>query len=414
MSLLSRLASAMGIYADAREAKMTSRELAEMIAGRGMSGSGAPVNWSTALQVTTVLTCARVIAEGCSQVPFKLFQGGAERREALDHPLHDLLYRRPNPWQTAFEFRETMVFHLVLTGNAYVRKLRVGSARQIGSLELCDPQRTRVLIQQDGTLRYFYTPLQGGELEIDAADMWHVRGPSWNTYLGLDVVKLAAEAIGLSIATEAAHADLHRNGARISGFYSFDGNITEEQHAKLDGWLAKYSQGGERAGKPGILDRGAKFQNMTMTGVDAEHLATRKYQSEEICRAMRVMPIMAGIPGAAGAYDNGESMFIAHVVHTLMPWYERIEHSADVNLLTFQDRAAGFYTKFNPNALMRGSSEARGKYFAQALGAGGQRPWMKQDEVRASEELSPYGGHADELGTGAMDKQAAPAPVTGA
>jgi HK97 family phage portal protein len=291
----------------------------------------------------------------------------------------------------------------VLTGNAYVRKLRVGLARRLASLELLEPQRVRVMLQSDGSLKYFYTPPFLSEMEIAAGDMWHIRGPSWNVWMGLDATRLAREAIGLAIATESAHADFHRNGARVSGFYSVDGPLSAAQFEGLDKWLQKSAQGGERAGKPFILDRGAKYQNTQMTGVDAQHIETRKHQVEEICRAFRVMPIMVGQADKAATYASAEQMFLQHVVHTLMPWYERLEHSADVNLLTPAERAAGLYTKFNPNALMRGSAEARGKYYAQALGAGGTRPWMTQDEVRGLEELDPYGGHAEELGTGAMD-----------
>lgn len=408
MSVLSRLAGVFGVYTEPRQVKMTSQELADIIRGGGESSAGSVVNWATALQVSTVLSCARVIAEGASQVPFKLYRSGGVRVEAADHPLFDMLYRQPNPFQTSFEFRETMVLHLVLTGNAFVRKFRVGSARRLASLELMEPGRTRVKRERDGRLRYFYTPEGGSEGELDASEVWHLRGPSWNSWLGLDATRQARDAIGLAMATESAHADMHKRGVRISGMYSVDGPLTKDQFDQLDKWLEKFANGGERAGKPGILDRGAKFTPTQMTGVDAQHIETRKWQAEEICRAMRVMPIMAGIPGAAGAYDNGETMFIAHVVHTMMPWYERIEQSADVNLLTAEERAQGFYTKFNPNALMRGAAKDRAEYFAKALGAGGTAPWMKQDEVRGLEELDPYGLHADELGTGAMGK-AAPA-----
>ncbi len=405
------LASMFGLGEGQREQKLTSVELDAMMRAAGQSGSGAMVNWRTALQVTTVLACTKVIAEGVAQVPFKVYQRSTNRVEASNHDVFDLLYRRPNPWQTSFEFRETQVFHAVLTGDAYVHKLRVGSARRVASLELCEPQRMRVKRERDGRIRYFYTPEGGSEFEIAADDMWHLRGPSWNSWKGLEAVRLAREAIGLSIATEAQHADLHRNGARVSGFYSVEGTITPKQFDDLDVWLEKYRQGGERSGKPVLLDRGATFKSTQMNGVDAQHIETRKFQVEEICRAMRVMPIMIGQSDKTSTYASAEQMFLAHVVHTLMPWYERIEQSADVNLLTEGDRRQGFYTKFNPNALMRGASKDRAEYYAKALGAGGQRPWMTQDEVRSLEEMDPYGEHATELGTGAMDATPAEPPV---
>jgi HK97 family phage portal protein len=399
--LFGAIASSMG-RGNAPELKMSSADLDALLRGGMRSGSGATVNWKTALEVTTVLACCRVIAEGVSQVPWKVYQGGAARSEATDHAVYDLLYRRPNPWQTSFEFRESMIFHAVLTGNAYARKLHVGSERRLASLELAEPQRMTVQHEPDGRVRYFYQADSGQRVEIDARDVWHLRGPSWNTWMGMEGVRLAREAIGLSIATEAAHADLHRNGARVSGMYSVQEKMGQDKFDQLSAWMDRHGQGGDRAGKPVILDSGAKFENTQMSGVDAQHLETRRHQIEEICRAFRVMPIMVSQSDKAATYASAEQMFLAHVVHTLMPWYERLEQSADVNLLTEQDRREGYYTKFNPNALMRGAAKDRGEFYAKALGAGGTPAWMTQDEIRGLEEMDPRGGSAAELNEGAM------------
>lgn len=406
------LARIMGREDTAPARKMTSAELGQIIRRGHQAGSGATVNWVTALEQATVLACVRVIADGVAQVPWKLYRAGAGRIEAPDHPLYDLIASAPNPLQSSFSFRETMVLHAALTGNAYVWMMRVGIDRRIASLEICEPQRMRVTRELDGVLRYFYTPEGSTEREIPRQDMWHLRGPSWNAATGMDAVKLAREAIGLSIATEAAHADMHRNGVRTSGFIAFKDVLTKDQYDDLREQLKEFAQGGENAGMPFVFDHDAKYQTTQMSGVDAQHLETRRYQVEEICRGFRVMPIMAGVPGAAGAYDNGEQMFIAHVVHTLMPWYARIEQSADMNLLTEQERRDGYYTKFNPNGLMRGAAKDRAEYYAKALGAGGTPAWMKQDEVRGLEELAPEGGAADQLNPGSMGQK--PPANTGA
>lgn len=383
------------------EQKMTSAQLFSMMGGAA-SGSGARVTAESALNVTTVLACCKVIAEGVSQVPFKLYRDGTARTDASDHPLFDMIYRAPNAYQTSFEFRETVMFHVLLTGNAFVHILRVGMARRVASLELLDPKRVTVERKSDGKIRYFYQPETGSRTEIPSTDVWHIRGPSWNSWMGMEAVKLAREAIGLAMATEASQADFHRNGARVSGLYSVSGAMSPEKFGQISAWMDRHGQGGDRAGKPFVLDNGATFSNMQMTGVDAQHLETRKHQTEEICRAFRVMPIMVGQSDKAATYASAEQMFLAHVVHTLLPWYERIEQSADVNLLTADDRRAGYYTKFNPNALMRGAAKDRGEFYAKALGAGGGPAWMTQDEVRGLEEMQPKGGAASELNQGTM------------
>jgi HK97 family phage portal protein len=387
------------------EAKLTSADLARLIQRGTMSGSGVHITWDKALQVTTLLACARVLAEGVSQVPWKVHQGVAGSVEVRDHPVYDLIYRQPNPWQSSFEWREQVMFHTVLSGNAFVHKLRVGSERRLASLEPFEPGFMRVERELDGRIRYFHRPEGGSEREIPADEVWHIRGPSWNGWLGLDITRLAREALGLSLATESAHADLHKGGARISGIYTVDNNLTPEKFAQLSAWMDQFKAGGKREGETLLLDNGAKFEKTSMTGVDAQHLETRRYQVEEVCRAMRVMPIMVGQSDKTATYASAEQMFLAHVVHTLMPWYERLEQSADINLLTPQDRADGLYTKFNPNALMRGAAKDRGEFYAKALGAGGTPAWMTQDEVRGLEELAPRGGPADELNRGAMNPE---------
>jgi HK97 family phage portal protein len=395
----------------AGEAKMSSRDLMRLMSRGSMSRSGERVTWERALQVMTMLACTRVLAEGVAQVPWKLHVGGAGRVDQRDHPVYELLYRRPNSWQTSFEFRETLMFHTVLGGNAFQQKMRVGSARRLVALEPFEPGYMRVEQDESRRLRYFHRPEgSGSEREYPAEDVWHVRGPSWNSWLGLDITRLAREAIGLSIATESAHADLHKGGARVSGIYTVENQLTPEKFATLAAWMDQFKAGGAREGETLLLDNGAKFEKTQMTGVDSEHLATRRYQVEEVCRAMRVMPIMVGQADKTATYASAEQMFLAHVVHTLMPWYERLEQSADVNLLTPEERAAGLYTKFNPNALMRGAAKDRGDFYAKALGAGGTPAWMTQDEVRGLEELAPRGGPADELSRGAMNPAADTAP----
>jgi len=218
----------------------------------------------------------------------------------------------------------------------------------------------------------------------------------------MDAVRLAREAIGLSIATESAHADLHRGSARVSGLLSMRDPIGPDKFEFLSAWLDRHSESGDRAGKPIILDNDAKFTHLGMSGVDAQHLETRRHQIEEICRAFGVMPIMVGHSDKAATYASAEQMFLAHVVHTLAPWYERIEQSADLALLSAADLAAGYYTKFTPNALMRGAAKDRAEFYTKALGAGGHgTAWMTPNEVRALEEMDPIEG-GDSLPAGAV------------
>ena len=382
--------------------KMSSADLFRMIGGGKASSSGKQITVSTALEVSTVLACTRVLANGVAQVPFRVYRKeGRSRLPMPDHPVSELLYRRPNDWMTAFEFRQTMTAHLALMGNAYIYVGRVGSKREPRFLEPIQPGYVTVKRGPDNSLKYRVTAEDGTAREFDRDQIWHIRGMSWNGWIGLDVLNLARDAIGLAKATEDSQATLHRNGGQTLGALSLDGTIGPERFESLAAWLDRHSASGDRAGKPLILDRGMSYQQMQMTGVDAQHLETRRHQVEEICRALGVLPIMVGHYDKSATFASAEQMFLAHVVHTLMPWYERIEQSADINLLSEDEREAGYYTKFTPNALMRGAAKDRADYYTKALGGGGHgTAWMTPNEVRELDELDPIeGGDALPVGS---------------
>jgi len=351
------------------------------------------------MEAVTAMACARVIAEGLAQVPCKLFRKqGSTRTTAEDHRLYSLLDDSPNTWMTSFEFFETMGLHLVFCSNfyAFVNRYR-GEV-----LEILPYEPQHVHVEREGfDLRYWVTStLSGGgttRIEVPVANMWHVRGPSWNSWQGLEGVKLAREAIGLAISTEEHGAKTFRNGAKIGGVLSTDQVLSKDKAREIrEAWEETYG-GAENAGKTAVVWGGLKYMATSMLNDQAQFIETRKFQVEEVCRAFRVMPIMVGYSDKTATYASAEQMFIAHAVHTLGPWYRRVEKSAKKFLLTERERDAGYYVKFMANALMRTSAKDRAEYYAKALGSGGSPAWMCQDEVRDWEELNPMGGSAGEL-----------------
>lgn len=372
-----------------REEKMTSLELFREVYGGGRkSHSGVVVNLETTLEDDTAYACMRVISEGGSQVPWHLHHEVDGRRTiASDHALNDLLYRRPNAWQTSFEFRETMYLHLLVAGNAYIFVNRVGLKREIRELILLEPRRVAVKQKPNLSLEYTVTSDNGEQKVFGQDAIWHVRGPSWNTWAGLDAVKMARNAIGLSASLEQGQSEFQKNGANVTGLISVADRLDKAQYELLSNWIARHQIGGDRSHAPLIIDRDGKFTPIRMTGVDQQLLETRRHQVESVCRRFRVMPLMVGHPADMAARAATESIFLVHVTHTLMPWYQRIEQSADVALLSEEERKEGYYTKFNANALMRGATKDQGEYFAKALGAGNGKGWMTQNEVRETMDI---------------------------
>lgn len=370
-----------------RRKASSSYDLFREIYGGLKSSSGKTVTLDTAMQVSTVMACGRVIAEGISQVPLKLMlESGRTRVPAKKHHLYDVLSARPNSYQTSFEFRETIGFHAVFAGNAYVFKnVLAGKIRELIPIP---PNKVTRKERDDGSVIFIVTGKDGKTKDIPEMMIWHVRGPSWDGKNGIDAIHLARDAIGLTMAVEESASKMQSNGVKSSGVYSVEGTLTAEQYKALQKWIKDNFEGSENAGSTMILDRNAKFLNTQMSGVDAQLLESRRFQIEEICRFFRVMPIMVGYSDKAMTYASSEQMFLAHVVHTLMPWYARLEQSIDANLLTPAERAAGYYSDFVEEGLLRGdmktTSDVLVRYSTNGI--------MTRNEARAKLDMNPIDG----------------------
>lgn len=347
--------------------------------------SGVRVGRVQALQLSTVFGCLRVLGEGIAQVPLKLMRKqGRNLDSATDHDLYDLLAHQPNSWMTSFELRELMVWHAALCGAAHVFIVR-GTGGSILELIPLQPGSVTVTQASDYSLQYTVTAPGGATKRFPAESIWTVRGPSWNGFEGLEVLKLAREAIGLSLAAEEHHARVHSNSAAPSGLYSVEGQLTKDQYENLRGWLEREYTGLQNLARPMILDRNAKFTPHAFRGVDLQHLETRKFQIEDVCRFFRVMPIMVGYSDKAATYASAEQMFLAHLVHTLMPWYSRIEQSANANLLSRPERKSGLYVKFHERGLLRGAMKDEAEYLSKLVQLG----VLTRNEARELMERNP-------------------------
>jgi HK97 family phage portal protein len=366
----------------------------------GKSKAGPAVNEDSIFKVSAAFACMRALSQGCAQVPFKLMQdyeadGLSRKRVAREHPIYDIVTAKPNAWQSGFEMIETMVLHASL-GNAYVYK-NIG-ARKLQQLIVLDPSRVRAELSDELEPLYHVRGRDGKTETLDSSLIWHLRGPSWDGFLGMNILKMAREALGLSMALEDSVASLHANGVRPTGVYSVDATLDDAGHARLTNWLKKQAAAG--AGTPLVLDRGAKWLQQTMTSIDAQTLEERKHQIEEICRFFGVHPQKVYYTDKTATHASAEEFDKQHDKDVLGPWFLRIERSADISLLTDKEREQGYYFNFVVNALMRTNAKDRAEYYARALGSGGHPGWMSPDEVRALEDMDPMGGEAAKLPRG--------------
>lgn len=349
--------------------------------------SGVAVNVQTALQVSTVLGCVRRIAEAL-MVPCKVYQKDPAtnvRREAREHPLFDILSDMPNSIQSGLEYRETVALHVALTFNHYSYIARING--QIDELVPIDPYRVVPKLGRDGVMSYRVQLLDGSYVTLGSDEIWHVRGPSWDGAIGMDAIKLLRESIGLSIATEETHARLHSNGAQPGGILTTDKEASREARERLKEMFTQNHQGVQNKFRTLVLDNGFKWQSMTPTGVDLQHIELRQFQVEEIARGFGVMPIMIGYSGdKAPTFASAEQMFLAHLVHTVRPWQGRVAASAKRWLFTKEERSAGYYIRFVDADFLSPDMKSKAEYNKIALGGGGNPGWRTPNEVRGDDE----------------------------
>lgn len=361
--------------------------LADIIDG-AQAASGKNVTLDTAVKVAAVFACVRVISEGVAQVPLKLFRkNGKTRTPAIDHPLYDLLHTKPNSSSNSFQFRETLAMHATLAGKSgsFITRYR-GEVSAIFNLP---PSSIRQEWPSTlgGAPKYFVRGKNIEEKEIPSEAVLWIPGPIWEQS-ALEPISIARDVIGLAVGLDESTAKLHKNGVRSGGLLSIEGALKDNQYKDLKDWIENNFEGSANAHKTMILDRGAKFTQTAMTGVDAQQLESRRFQIEEICRIFRVLPIMVCSSDKATTYASAEQMFLAHVVHTLSPWYSRIEQAFDAQLLTEKERKAGFYFKFIAQGLLRGALKETAEYLYRLVSIG----ILDRNEARELLELNPKDG----------------------
>ena len=374
-----------------KSAQRTDAQIMDLIDGRGGAIiAGVHVNAQTALQVSTVLACVKVIADGCATPKLHVYRekDDGSREKATNIPEYRLLARRPNEWQTSFEWRRQMTMHAVLEGRALSIKVR-GDNRRVRELIPVPPGSWTVERVSRYEVVYRCYDEYGLIGTFSPDDVFLLNGLQWDWVHNLDAVKLARSAIGLALATEQSQAAMHQNGLRPSGVYSVDKTLDETQHTRLTAWIKKFA-GLAKNGDPLVLDNGAKWTPTSQTGVDAQHVETRRLQIEEICRGYGVFPIMVGHNDKSATFASSEAFFAAHVKHTLAPWHMAWTQRMDEMLL---DGSGPLFGEFDIRYLMAGSMKDRAMW-ARTMAEMGI---YTRNEIRDEEGKDPLPGLDDPL-----------------
>jgi HK97 family phage portal protein len=346
----------------------------------GTTSSGKVVNERTALQTTAVYACVRVLSEALAGLPLHVYKynddGGKEKM--AKHPLYRLLHDAPNTEMTSFIFRETLMTHLLIYGNAFAQIVRNGKG-QVTALYPLLPSNMDVNRNSSGNLEYIYRS-DKGEVKLSRDHVLHIPALGFDGLVGYSPIAMAKQTIGAAIAVEEYGAAFFKNGANPGGVLEHPGIVKDVQRVK-DSWNAGY-QGSANAHKISILEDGMKFKAVGIPPNEAQFLETRKYSVNEICRLFKVPPHLVGDLEKA-TFSNIEHQSIDFVVHSVSPWVNRWEQSLQQALILPSEQS-DIFIRFNLDGLLRGDYKSRMEGYA----IGRQNGWLSANDVRSLEELN--------------------------
>lgn len=376
----------------------------------GRTTSGKPVNERTAMQTTAVYACVRILAEAVASLPLHVYEYRDDGGKKLvhDHPLYYLLHDEPNPEMTSFVFRETLMSHLLIWGNAYAQIIRDGAGRVLGLYPLL-PDKMEVQRDDKGNIYYVYsrnsdenpTFKEYGNIKLKAEDVLHIPGLGFDGLIGYSPIAMAKNAVGMTLACEEYGASFFANGANPGGVLEHPGVLKDPSKVR-ESWNSVY-RGVSNAHKIAVLEEGMKYQQIGIPPEEAQFLETRKFQINEIARLYRIPPHMVGDLDKS-SFSNIEQQSLEFVKYTLDPWVIRWEQSLQRSLLLPGEKGK-YFIKLNVDGLLRGDYQSRMNGYA----VGRQNGWFSANDIREMENMNPI---PDEKGgnlyliNGAMTKLA--------
>ena len=355
----------------------------------GRTTSGKNVNEMTALQTTAVYACVRILAEAIASLPIHVYKHTDEGKEQdVNHQLYYLLHDEPNPDMTSFVFRETLMSHLLIWGNAYARIIRDGRGQVLALYPLL-PDRMNVKRDDKGELYYVYQRSEEdnpnfkdkGNIILKKSEVLHVPGLGFDGLIGYSPIAMAKNAVGMTLATEEYGASFFANGANPGGVLEHPGILKDPSKIR-DSWNQVY-QGTNNSHKVAVLEEGMSYKTIGIPPNEAQFLETRKFQINEIARLYRIPPHMVG-DLEKSSFSNIEQQSLEFVKYTLDPWVVRFEQAFQKALL-LPDEKKTYFIKFNVDGLLRGDYKSRMNGYA----IGRQNGWLSTNDIRRLEDMNP-------------------------
>ena len=374
------------------------------------TNSGKYVGAESAMRVSAVYGCVNLLAKTVASLPLTMYRitdpvKGSVVAEPR-HPLNDLLEHQPNKWQTAWDFKAMMQMHLVLRGNAYA-EIVAGPRGFADQLEPLHPDNVWPELLDNGVIRYKIIDRFGKSRVLLQEEMMHIRAPIQNGITGLSPISYARETIGLALATEEHGARQFSNGARPSGIVTLDGTLSDEGFERFKTQFNAAYSGLAKAGSTPILESGAKFEAISMTAEDAQFIASREFQIEEIARWFDVPLVLLHHMTKTSSWGTGvEAIMLAFVRNNLRPWLAAWTNVIRRDLIIAPQL---YQARFDVEDLQSGDSKSKAEFFSKLVQAG----ILTRNEARESLGYNSLSGLDEPLAPVNLAPANAPDPGTG-
>lgn len=342
------------------------------------------VNDDTALQISTVWACVRLIAETVAGLPLNFYERQAGGKlVAIDaHPVLDLLKYKPNRYQTSAEFWETLVYQLAFRGNAYCAKGKTAKNELISLLPLMTAQMQTEL-GTDGSVQHFYADGKN-TVAMAEATVWHTK-LFGNGIIGMSPLDYARNSIGVSMSVDERVNKLANGGFKPTGVLTIDKVLSPEQRIAIRKNFSDLASGGDDVLR--VLEAGMTYQQISMNPKDVQLFETRQFQTEDIARFFGVPSVLVNDMSKSTVWGSGISEIIRGFYKLgVRPYLHRLQESILINLLTTDERRK-ILPRFDFDALLRGTEKERYEGYQVAIRSGVMTP----NEARAEEGLSPSG-----------------------
>jgi HK97 family phage portal protein len=361
---------------------LTSTALVDVLGGP-RSHAGVTVTEEKAMGITAIFRGVSIIAGLGASTPLKTYKSGTRERVSVR------ILDNPHPEMTPFEFWELAWLYVLLWGNAYMLKQRT-VAGQLAELWLLHPRRVKVEVETNakdpnfGRKVFRVRLANGGEKTYTSKEILHVPGLGYDGLQGLSVIKVMAQSLGIALAADEYAARFYSQDATPGGVIIVDGELSSESWSRLKTQWKALHQGTSKAHELGVLEGGAKWQQIGLDAEDSQLLLTRKFSVSEAARLLGLPPHLLADVEKSTSWGTGiEQQNIGLVVYTLSSWFSRFEQRATRELT-----GPGIFAEYDVNGLLRGDMKTRFESYFRAAGG----PWMSVDEVRAFENLEPIDG----------------------